>query len=67
MSALKGLMVIAGIAMTVMGGLWMLQGLGFVQWPAGSGMFGDLVWTRNGAILAAAGVLLIVLGRKGAD
>ena len=64
MGALKGVMTIVGVAMIVMGGLWMLQGLDIVRWPADSFMLGETVWTRNGAILAAVGLLLIVLGRR---
>lgn len=64
MGALKGVMTIVGVAMVVMGGLWVLQGLGLVRWPSDSFMLGDILWTRNGAILAAVGLLLIVLGRR---
>ena len=64
MAALKGLMAIVGIAAIMMGGLWILQGLDIVRWPASSFMLGDIVWTRNGAVLAVLGVVLIWLGRK---
>ena len=64
MSVLKGFMAIVGVAAIVMGGLWVLQGLNIVRWPASSFMLGDIVWTRNGAILAAAGGLLVWFGRK---
>lgn len=64
MSVLKGFMAIVGVAAIVMGGLWVLQGLNIVRWPASSFMLGDIVWTRNGAILAAVGVLLIWFGGK---
>lgn len=64
MGAVKGLMAIVGVAAILMGGLWMLQGLDIVHWPASSFMLGDTVWTRNGAILAAVGVVLIWFARK---
>lgn len=64
MGAVKGLMAIVGVAAILMGGLWMLQGLDIVRWPASSFMLGDVVWTRNGAILAAIGVVLIWFARK---
>ena len=64
MGGLKGFMAIVGVAAIVMGGLWVLQGLNIVRWPASSFMLGDIVWTRNGAILAAVGVLLIWFGGK---
>ncbi|HZG33254.1 MAG TPA: hypothetical protein VEZ59_08270 [Sphingopyxis sp.] len=64
MAALKGLMAIVGIAAIMMGGLWILQGLDIVRWPADSFMLGDRVWTRNGALLSLLGVVLIWLARK---
>jgi hypothetical protein len=35
-----------------------------VHWPESSFMLGDRVWTRNGAVLAVAGILLVWFGRK---
>lgn len=64
MGALKGLMAVVGIAAMLMGALWMLQGLDIVHWPESSFMLGDRVWTRNGAILAVVGALLLWFARK---
>lgn len=64
MGALKGIMVIVGVAAILMGGLWILQGLDIVHWPESSFMLGDRVWTRNGALLALVGVLLVWFARK---
>lgn len=65
MKALKGLMAVIGIAAVMMGVLWILQGLDIVRWPSSSFMLGDITWTRNGAILAVLGaVLLMLAGRK---
>ncbi|KAB2851945.1 MAG: hypothetical protein F9K41_15520 [Sphingopyxis terrae] len=64
MQIVRGLAAIVGVAMVLMGGLWILQGLDIVRWPASSFMLGDIVWTRNGAVLAVLGVVLIWLGRK---
>ena len=64
MGAVKAVMVIVGVAAILMGGLWMLQGLDIVRWPESSFMLGDGVWTRNGAALAVAGILLVWFGRK---
>ncbi|MBO9696435.1 MAG: hypothetical protein J7499_09565 [Sphingopyxis sp.] len=64
MGALKGIMAIVGIAAILVGGLWVLQGLDIVRWPASSFMLGDTTWTRNGAILAVVGVVLVWLARK---
>ena len=64
MGAVKGLMAIVGVAAILMGGLWMLQGLDIVHWPSSSFMLGDPTWTRNGMVLAVAGVLLIWFARR---
>ena len=47
-----------------LGLLWMGQGLGLVHWPADSFMIGMREWTVRGAMMAAAGLLLIILARK---
>lgn len=64
MAIVKGALAIIGVAAVLMGGLWILQGLDIVRWPASSFMLGDLTWTRNGAILAVVGAVLIWLARK---
>lgn len=64
MGALKGIMAIVGVAAVVVGGLWMLQGLDIVRWPASSFMLGDIIWTRNGAALAVAGAALLWFARR---
>jgi len=48
----------------VLGLFWMVQGLGLVRWPAESFMIGTREWIVRGAMLAAAGLLMIVLARK---
>ena len=67
MGALKGVLAIVGVAMILVGGLWALQGLDIVRWPASSFMLGDRVWTRNGAVLAVVGGLLVWFARKRRD
>ncbi len=64
MQIVRGLAAIVGVAMVLMGGLWILQGLDIVRWPASSFMLGDIVWTRNGAVLAVLGLVLIWLGGR---
>jgi hypothetical protein len=67
MGALKAVMAIVGIAMILMGALWMFQGLDIVRWPASSFMLGDTTWTRNGAILVIVGGALVwFAGKKSA-
>ena len=57
------IMVIAVLAV-LMGLLWIGQGLGIIMWPASSFMLADQLWAYNGAILAAVGLLVIVLLRR---
>jgi membrane protein implicated in regulation of membrane protease activity len=64
MGALKGVLAIVGIAAILVGGLWVLQGLDIVRWPASSFMLGDTTWTRNGVILAVIGIVLVWFARK---
>ncbi|MBA4751421.1 MAG: hypothetical protein H2055_04225 [Sphingopyxis sp.] len=64
MGALKGILAIVGVAAILVGGLWVLQGLDIVRWPASSFMLGDTTWTRNGVILMVVGVVLVWFARK---
>lgn len=64
MGAIKGLLAIVGVAMILVGGLWALQGLDIVRWPASSFMLGDTTWTRNGVITAVVGAVLVWFARR---
>jgi hypothetical protein len=48
-----------GVLAIVLGGLWTLQGLDVVE---GSVMSGNSKWAVIGPIVAAAGLILIVIG-----
>jgi hypothetical protein len=57
---LKGWLAMAlGLLLVVLGALWTLQGLGYVQ---GSVMTGVSAWAIAGPIVALAGLVLIVTG-----
>jgi len=45
----------AGIFLAVMGSIWVLQGAGLLQWPAGSFMLAQTEWVLYGAVTAAIG------------
>ena len=64
MGLVKMLVTIVGALAVLMGLLWVGQGLGFIKWPADSFMLGQSEWTYKGAILAAVGLLAIVLVRR---
>jgi hypothetical protein len=64
MKILRGLLLAIGILAMLMGLLWVGQGLGLVMWPASSFMLADRQWAMNGAVLAAAGLLLVWIARR---
>jgi hypothetical protein len=64
MRILRGLIGLIGILAVLMGLLWVGQGTGLVLWPAESFMLADRTWARNGAVLAAIGLVLIWLSRR---
>ncbi|WFL77129.1 hypothetical protein P7228_14220 [Altererythrobacter arenosus] len=56
---LRLLCQVLGVALVLAGGLWTLQGLGIVMWPAESFMLADRSWAVNGAITIVVGGLLL--------
>jgi hypothetical protein len=60
----KTLVALAGVLATLMGLLWIGQGLGVVHWPASSFMIAQTQWAVYGAILAAIGVAAIWWARR---
>ena len=64
LAAMKTALLIAGIAAVAMGLLWVGQGTGLVHWPASSFMLDQGEWATRGALLAAAGLVLIALARR---
>ena len=61
---MKPVLLIVGIIALLMGLLWIGQGTGFVHWPASSFMIDQRPWALRGAILAAVGLVLILLARR---
>jgi hypothetical protein len=54
--------IVVGVLLTVVGVVWTLQGLGYLE---GSSMTGVAVWAIVGPIVAGVGVaLLYVVGRN---
>ena len=56
---LRIILQVFGVALILSGGLWTLQGLGIVMWPAESFMLADRSWAVNGSITVAVGAILI--------
>ena len=63
-SILRVILLVLGVLLVLAGGLWTLQGLGIVMWPAESFMLADRSWAVNGAITVVVGLVLIWLSRK---
>jgi len=61
---MKTVLLFVGVAATLMGLLWIGQGLGIIQWPASSFMLDQRPWAVRGALLALIGVVLIVVSRR---
>ncbi|UZK69872.1 hypothetical protein OKW76_02080 [Sphingomonas sp. S1-29] len=60
----RRILMIVGVAMALMGMLWIGQGLGIVRWPASSFMVDQRPWVLNGSILAVLGLVLVLIARR---
>jgi len=61
---MRALLFVIGILLLAAGSLFMAQGSNLVRWPSSSFMLGDSVWVTYGAVIAVAGVVLILIGRR---
>ena len=61
---MKTVLLILGIVAVLMGLLWVGQGTGLIMWPASSFMLDQRPWATRGALLAVAGIVLIILSRR---
>ena len=57
---MRWVLIIVGILFVLLGAVWVLQGTNVLTQSAV--MSGHSLWTVIGAILAAAGIVLVVLG-----
>ena len=64
MAKLRPLLIVAGLLATLMGGLWIAQGLGYIHWPQSSFMLDRREWADYGAALAIFGLVLILAARR---
>ena len=64
MRPIRTLLLIVGVAATLMGLLWIGQGLGYIHWPASSFMLDQRPWADRGAVLAVVGLVCIIVGRR---
>lgn len=61
---MKNVLLVLGGLLLGFGLLFMAQGSGLVMWPASSFMLGAREWVSRGALVAVAGVVLLVLARR---
>jgi len=61
---LRAILIWLGGALALIGLVWIAQGLGYLAWPRSSFMLGDRGWADRGAFVAAAGLVLVLLGRR---
>lgn len=61
---LRSILLGIGVLATLMGGLWIGQGLGYIHWPVSSFMLDQRPWADRGAGLAVVGLLLILIARR---
>ena len=61
---IRSVLMVIGVLATLMGLLWIGQGLGYIHWPASSFMLDQRPWADRGAALAVLGLLLILVSRR---
>ncbi|WP_419809531.1 hypothetical protein [Sphingomonas sp.] len=61
---IRTIALVLGVLATLMGLLWIGQGLGYIHWPRSSFMLDQRPWANRGAALAVVGLLLLLVGRR---
>ena len=56
--------LVLGVLLILAGGLWALQGLGIVMWPADSFMLARRQWAVYGGLTVIAGLALVWYARR---
>ena len=64
MRRLRPILIVIGVLCTLMGMLWIGQGLGYIHWPASSFMLDQRPWADRGVVLAVLGLALILAARR---
>ncbi|HVJ00025.1 MAG TPA: hypothetical protein VM657_13255 [Sphingomonas sp.] len=60
----RPILIAVGLALAVLGILFLLQGRGILRWPAESFMIGDRAWENYGTGIAVLGLLLVLVARR---
>ncbi len=61
---LRPILLLLGVVLTLIGLLWIGQGLGYIHWPESSFMLDRTVWADRGAFTAVFGLVLVLLARR---
>jgi drug/metabolite transporter superfamily protein YnfA len=61
---MRSALIAVGLILAAFGLLFIGQGLGYVRWPASSFMIDQSIWVTRGAIVAVAGLVLILIARR---
>ena len=64
MRRVRPILLAVGVLCTLIGLLWIGQGLGYIHWPQSSFMLDQRPWADRGAALAVFGLVLILVGRR---
>jgi hypothetical protein len=61
---MKTAVLVAGILAILIGLIWVGQGTGYFPYPASSFMINQMPWFYRGALLAALGLVAVVVSRR---
>jgi hypothetical protein len=61
---MRTVLMIVGVALLLMGILWMAQGSGIFPYPRASFMIDQRPWITRGLILAIAGAAVVLISRR---
>ena len=61
---MKGAILVGGILAILLGLIWVGQGTGYFPYPASSFMINQMPWFYRGAVLAALGLIAVIVSRR---
>lgn len=61
---LRSVLTVVGTLVALIGLLFVGQGLGYVRWPASSFMIAQQAWVNRGAMIAVAGLAIVLFARR---
>jgi hypothetical protein len=60
----RAAILVVGILAILIGLVWVGQGTGYFPYPASSFMINQMPWVYRGAVLAALGLVAVVVSRR---